>query len=96
MNIARPPGGFTINMSPNVRILIEQACAQSPEFARHWENIVDRLRFTAHVEGVADNRFENGCRLWSTAADNDRDLPRVLLVYKVLGSRVYIQVASVS
>jgi hypothetical protein len=95
MRIARPPGGFTITMSPNVRALIEQRCAASAPFARHWEDIVDRLRFTAHVEGVEDNRFQKGSRLWSAAADEERGLPRVMLLYRVVGSVVRIGVASI-
>jgi hypothetical protein len=82
-------------MSPNVKVLFDQACASSPEFARHWENIKARLRFTAHVEGVEDGRFESGTRMWSAAGDEERGLPRVRLLYRVVGSAVQIRVASI-
>ncbi|HEX2764015.1 MAG TPA: hypothetical protein VHM92_09290 [Allosphingosinicella sp.] len=95
MKLARPPGGFKISLSPGVKKLIEQRSEQSPEFARYWKDILERLRFVAHVEGVADNRFQEGCRLWAAAADEDRDLPRVRLVYLVLGDTVRIRVASI-
>lgn len=95
MNIARPPGGFTISMSDGVRALIEQTCQNSPPFARHWEDIVDRLRFTAHVEGVPDGRLGNGYRIWSAAEDSEKGVPRVRLVYRVVGSVVHVRLAAV-
>ena len=96
MKFARPPGGFKISMSRGVASLVRQRCETSPEFGRYWEDIKDRLRFVAHVEGVADSRFEKGCRLWAAAADPERNIPRAKLVYRVLGETVHIRVASFS
>lgn len=94
MRLARPPGGFNISLSQNVQALVDSECEKSPAFAQHWQDIIDRLRFLAHVEGVADNRFQPGCRLWIGAADEERGLPRVKLVYLVLGDTVRIRVAA--
>lgn len=96
MIFARPPGGFKISLSRGVAALVQQKCDASPEFARYWEDIKDRLRFVAHAEGAADSRFQKGCRLWAAAADAERNLPRVKLVYLVLGESVHIRVASFS
>lgn len=96
MKFARPAGGFKIILSVGAKALIDQQCEQSPEFARYWKDIVDRLSFVAHVEGVADNRFRKGCRLWASQEDEKRGLPRVKLVYCVLGDRVTILVASIN
>lgn len=93
MRFARPPGGFKVILSDGAQSLIEHHCSQSEEFARFWKDIVDRLSFVAHVEGVADNRFKKGCRLWAAQADEERGLPRVKLIYSVLGDRVTILVA---
>lgn len=95
MKIARPPGGFKISMTANVKALIDQQCAASAEFAQHWKDITDRLRFTAHVEGVADSRFEAGCRLWAAAEDAERNLPRVKLLYQVVGNVIRIKIAAI-
>lgn len=95
MKIARPPGGFKISLSPGAQALIGHHCSQSEAFRQHWTDIVDKLRFVAHVEGVADSRFANGCRLWASAADEERDLPRIKLIYLVLGDRVTIKVVSI-
>lgn len=95
MRFARPAGGFKINLSGGVKSLIEQRCADSADFSRFWSDILDRLSFVAHVEGVADNRFKKGCRLWAAQADEERGLPRVRLVYSILGDRVTILVAMI-
>ena len=95
MRIARPAGGFQIQLSPGAKAYIDQACAESGDFARYWKDIEDRLRFTAHVEGVEHLKFEPGCRLWAAAPDPDRNLPRVKLLYAVVGSVVRIRVAHI-
>lgn len=95
MIFARPPDGFKIVVAGNAKKLIDAACAKSPAFSRYWADITDRLKFVAHVEGIADERFKPGCRLWSASADEQRDLPRVRLLYQVLGDTVRIFVASV-
>ncbi|NWK98669.1 hypothetical protein DM806_24000 [Sphingobium lactosutens] len=94
MRIARPPGGFKFTIAQNVQLLVNQECERNPSFGQHWADILERLRFVAHLEGVSDPRFAKGCRLWVGAKDQGRDLPRIKLVYKVLGDRVTINVAS--
>lgn len=93
--ILRPPGGFKITCSPGVLALVAQAIEANPSFEQHWNDILERLRFTAHVEGVADARFAKGHRLFAAAGDDDRALPRVKLVYSVLGANVRIKVAAI-
>ena len=95
MNIARPPGGFKVSLSAGARALIRHHCEQSELFERHWNDIVERLRFVAHIEGVADSRFAKGCRLWAAAADEEHGLPRVKLVYLILDDRMTIKVAAI-
>ena len=93
VRLARPPGGFKIHLEPAVAALVDQFCQRSDSHQAYWKDIVARLGFTAHVEGVADERFGSGHRLWATVGDSQRDLPRVRLVYVVLGQFVRIKVA---
>lgn len=95
MRLARPPGGFKIFLSKNVRLLVEQHCGADPRFERHWSDICERLSFLAHEEGVADSRLGNGHRLLAIAGDANRDLPRIRLVYLVLGDTVHVKVAQI-
>ena len=95
MNILRPPGGFKIVLTPGVQALVDEAKAELDGFDRYWIDITERLRFTAHLEGVADRRFGPGNRLWVSAEDVERGLPRVKLVYLVLGAKVTINVAAI-
>ena len=95
MSILRPAGGFRISLSPGVEALVNEAVASNPAFKKHWDDILDRLRFTAHLEGVADSRFAKGHRLFAAAADEERGLPRVKLVYSALGANVRIKVAAI-
>lgn len=94
MRLARPPGGFKISVSQNVQLLVAQRCDVDSVFAQHWADVLKRLSFVAHLEGVADARFAKGCRLWIGARDEERGLPRIKLIYKVLGDRVTINVAA--
>lgn len=95
MKFARPSGGFKISLSPGVKQLIERRCQEDGAFKRYWKDIKDRLSFTAHEEGVADNRFAPGHRLWAAAADAERGFPRIRLVYLVLGDSVRIRIAEI-
>lgn len=95
MHILRPPGGFAISLAPNVDLLAKDACKQNAAFETYWADILERLRFTAHLEGVADDRFAKGHRLWAVASDEERGLPRVKDVYSVLGANVRIKVMAI-
>jgi hypothetical protein len=95
MSTFRPAGGFIISMAPAVEALVESHCADNPAFGRYWSDIIDRLRFVAHIEGVSDHRFPTANRIWTAAADEERGLPRVRLILLVMGDRVRIRVASI-
>lgn len=95
MKIARPSGGFKILIAPTELPYIQELCGLSAAVDRHWRDILDRLRFTAHVEGVEVRGFAPGHRLWVSAPEEDRQLPRIRVVYLVLGDKVTIKVISV-
>lgn len=91
----RPVDGFKISLEPPVRALVASKSEGDPAFAQYWDDILDRLRFVAHLEGVADHRFPQANRMWAAAADDERGLPRVRLVYLVIGNQVRIRIASI-
>lgn len=95
MSIMRPSGGFKITLAPAVQELIDQRIDGDPAFKQHWDDILERLRFTAHLEGVPNSRFAKGHRLFAAGADGERGLPRVRLVYSVLGANVRIRVVGI-
>lgn len=94
MSIFRPPGGFKISCAPNVQALVDDAVVSDPAFKQHWKDILDRLRFTAHTEGYGSEKLK-GHRIFAVASDEDRGLPRVKLVYSVLGGNVRIRIAAI-
>lgn len=96
MRIARPPSGFTIILSPAVNTLIAERSVNDPVFERFWADVLERLKFTAHLEGVPQERFGPGHRLWIASADSAAGRPRISLVYQVLGDRVRIRVANIA
>ena len=53
MNIARPPGGFIIVLTPRAQATLDGVAANVPRLQDVWAGICDRLRFTAHREGQA-------------------------------------------
>lgn len=95
MSIFRPSGGFKITLAPAVEALVVQRAEGDPAFEQHWADIMERLRFTAHLEGVPNSRFAKGHRLFVAGADGERGLPRVRIVYSVLGANVRIRVVGI-
>lgn len=95
MTIFRPAGGFRLIVAPAVQQIVDSWIGGDAGRQQYWNDILDRLRFTAHLEGVAEPRFPPGHRLWASAEDDSRGLPRIRLVYHVLGDRVRIRVASI-
>jgi hypothetical protein len=53
VNIAKPPGGFQVRISPAVQAHLREVTGQFDDFEWRWASVVDRLKQTAHVEGVA-------------------------------------------
>lgn len=93
VNIARPTDGFRIALSPPVRALVENEKTTRPGFEAFWDDIIERLKFTAHREGVSDRRLGPGHRVWTTHDGVRAGQPRVRLVYHVLGDTVTIRMA---
>lgn len=52
VNIAKPPGGFEVRISPEVQAHLRLVTAEFTDFGWRWASVVDRLKQTAHVEGV--------------------------------------------
>ena len=90
MNILRPAGGFNITVDGGAQASVQAACAQFPAFQLFWTNIVDRLKFTAHLEGVPAKPGA-GDRVFAAAADETRGVPRTLVAFHVLGANVRIR-----
>ena len=87
MNIAKPPGGFNIVVTPPVQAFVDDLFAHHPELPRHWRAGLDRLRQAAHTMGEAIDGhpgqraaivqpFHNGPNIW--------------LAWRVLGDTVTI------
>jgi hypothetical protein len=96
MRIARPPTGFVISCTATVDALVRAECEAHPAFERHWGDLLERLKFTAHREGKSEPRLGNGFRLLAVAADGFEDRPRIVVGYLVLGDAVRITLLRVS
>ena len=96
MHIARPPGGFTVSFSPNVLDMVRAEMALRPEFGRHWGDIVERLRFTAHREGKPESRLGKGFRLFVAAGVPSEGRARVVVGYRALGDSVHVTLIRIS
>jgi hypothetical protein len=53
MNIARPPGGFSVVLADPVRALVDDVLGSHPELEPHWRAVIARLRAAAHTMGEA-------------------------------------------
>ncbi len=87
MRIARPPEGFAIILSESAQQTLRSAQQAVPRIDDIWTGITERLKFTAHREGVS---LKNGDRVYQIDADASFGIPRVALVYRVLGDAVTI------
>lgn len=94
MQIARPPDGFVITCKQPVAALVDEAGQADARFIQYWDDVLERLKFTAHREGVADDRLGAGHRLFVVEGING--LPRLTLVYLVLGDGVTIKMLRIS
>lgn len=96
MRIARPPEGFAIRCVATVEALLSLQAQQQPQFIRYWDDIVERLKFTAHREGQPEERLGRGYRLLALDGDRSAGRPRVVLGYLVLGDTVTIKLLRIS
>ena len=94
MQIARPPDGFIVLQSKTVEALIDSHCAQWHRLSSHWLGIRLRLKFTGHREGVPV-AHRPGWRLFVDDGDPSAGLPKIRIVYRVLGDTISIEWASV-
>lgn len=53
MNVARPPGGFHIIITPAVQRYIQSEIGENFRLAQFWADVLDRLKITALREGTA-------------------------------------------
>ena len=96
MNISRPKSGFIVTWPTTVADLIDAEVAQYPDFVRHWEDIIERLKFTAHREGKLEPRLGAGYRLLALGGNPSEGRPRVVVGYLVLGDSVRIRLLRIS
>ena len=96
MHIARPPDGFAVSFSPTVSEMVQAEIALRPEFSRHWGDIVERLRFTAHREGKPEPRLGKGFRLFVAAGIPSEGRARVVVGYRALGDSVHVTLIRIS
>jgi hypothetical protein len=95
MQIARPPdGGFLVLQSKTVEALIDSYSAQWPRLSSHWLGICLRLKFTGHREG-APVAHRPGWRLFIDDGDPLAGLPKIRIVYRVVGDMISIEMAGV-
>jgi hypothetical protein len=88
LRIARPPEGFTIILKPFAEAALDGAKAAYRRMDDVWQGICERLKFTAHREGEP---LPNGSRVQQFSGDPRFGVPRIALVYRVVGDAVTIQ-----
>lgn len=96
MQIARPPEGFHVTWTTTVSALINAEVQRNPEFARYWEDIVERLRFTAHRDGQPEPRLGKGARLLAIGGASVPGRPRIVVGYRALGDSVRIKLLRIT
>jgi hypothetical protein len=96
VQIARPPDGFKITEYPAVTALITARSEQLPRLRAHWEAIKERLKFTGHRDPeTVPVPGKPGFRLFVDDGEPSVGLPRVRVVYLVLGDTLTIERAEV-
>ena len=96
MNIARPVDGFRITWPPTVAALIDSQNAVNPNFQRYWDDVIERLKFTAHREGTPEPRLGKGYKLIVINGIQSEGRPRLAIGYLVLGDHVKITLLRIS
>jgi len=90
MNIARPAGGFNLNVAPAVRAFVDEVLPRHPELPRHWKAVLVRLRETAHKDGQpVDGDPSQRVGVFQPYFDG----PRFKMAWRVLGDTVTIVAA---
>lgn len=87
MNIARPATGFIIAEPANFKELLQSHAEKWPRAVSHWEGIKDRLKMTAHREGVSIAGNSSN-RVFEAEGDTASGLPTIRVAYHVLGDKL--------
>jgi hypothetical protein len=95
MDIAKPPGGFTIDEPDNVKATIAAYAQQWPRLGAYWFDIKARLRQTGHREGRPVPNGPPGAKVYVAEGDAASGLPTVKVAYRVLGDTLRIRMVSV-
>ena len=87
MNVAKPPGGFNVELAPAVQRMVEDLLGRHPELERPWRAVIERLRQAAHtmgepVGGVTTNR--------AAIVEPAYRGPKIWLAWRVLGDTVTV------
>lgn len=96
VNIAKPPGGFRLIERPAIAPLLDSYTQQWPRLPEWWSNLTDRLRQTGHREGKPVAGGPQGSRLFVVDADPFIGLPRIKVVYVVLGDTLTIYMVGIA
>ncbi|ESY84210.1 hypothetical protein X739_22270 [Mesorhizobium sp. LNHC220B00] len=96
MSTFRPADGFTITWTETVKALVAAEVACNPDFAHYWDDLIIRLKFTAHTDGWSDDRLGKGCRMFVSEAIPGTTRPRMVIIYRALGDQVRIRLLRIS
>ena len=88
MRIARPPDGFRIELSAGAQATLDAARVGAPRLDEVWLGICERMKMTAHREGVP---VANGRQLYQNEGDARFGIPTITVKYLVLGDVVKIE-----
>lgn len=92
MRIAKPKEGFNIIVNESVDLLIKSYKDKHPRIEEHWANILDRLKQVAHRVGEDVNWGASGHKIYIAEDIPEMNVPRLKIIYMVLGDTVTIKV----
>lgn len=88
MRFARPPEGFRIVLSDLAALTLETSAVSFPRLPAIWDAHCERLRFTAHRDGLPLSRNRQVIKFEGDAAFG---IPTIAAVYVVVGDRVEVE-----
>lgn len=88
MRIAKPPSGFIIVLSDLAKATLDAARPGIPRLDDVWGGVCERLKFTAHREG---DKLPNGQSILQIHGDSAFGIPRIAVVYSVVGDTVTVR-----
>ncbi len=88
MRFARPPQGFRIVLSDLAALTLEANTGAFPRLSEIWDAYCERLRFTAHRDGLPLPRNRQVIKF---EGDTTFGIPTVAVVYVVVGDRVEVE-----